>query len=172
MIPVGPMDVTAISGIPPLTVALQGTQAFNFLNSAGTSIGTVGTVDTTTTDGFGIYTEAVLVTNDGALTNIGTAAADVPAVGSIFNTINFDGIFNVYSDLCFGQAATNTRTRCTRLWGTSSSRSPLTRPSRGTQQFVDHPPERHDLDPITELGFTGINGLPPVDVGVQGWSGT
>src|SRR6185437_3787111 len=56
LIPVGTQDVTSISGIPPLTVALQGTQDFNFLNSADHLIGTVGTVDTMTTDTASTYT--------------------------------------------------------------------------------------------------------------------
>ncbi len=168
MIPVGAMDVTAISGIPPLTVALQGTQDFNFLNSAGTSIGTVGTVDTTTTDGFGIYTEAVLVTNDGALTNIGTGAADVPAEGSIFNTINFNGLFNVYSDYVSAGGNQYQDTLYTPL---GNYVIPVTFDAASVEDLSNSSitlPNGMTFDPTTELGFTGINGLPPVDVGVQG----
>ena len=167
LIPVGSQDITSINGIPPLTVALQGTQDFNFLNTAGHLIGTVGTVDTVTTDTASTYTEAVLVTSDIHGT-VGTTAADVPAVGSIFNTIQFGGLTNVYSDyvsaggnhyldilysplgnyvipVVFDAAAVE-----------NISNSALTLPD-GTV-----------FDPTTELNFTGINGLPPVDVGVQG----
>ncbi len=168
MIPVGSMDVTSISGIPPLTVALQGSQDFNFLNSAGTTIGTVGTVDTTTTDGFGVYTEAVLVTNDGALTNIGTGAADVPAEGSIFNTINFNGLVNVYSDYVSAGGNQYQDTLYTPL---GSYVIPITFDAALVEDLSNSSitlPNGMTFDPTTELGFTGINGLPPVDVGVQG----
>jgi hypothetical protein len=168
MIPVGSQDVTSISGIPPLTVALQGTQDFNFLNSAHNLIGTVGTVNTTTTDGAGTYTEAVLITDDNGLTNIGTSAADVPSEGSIFNTINFFGLVNVYSDYVspggnhyldtlytpFGNFVIPIVFDAARVEDLSNSAIDL--------------PNGWTFDPTTELAFTGINGLPPVDVGVQG----
>ncbi|OBK35116.1 hypothetical protein A5658_09735 [Mycobacterium sp. 1245111.1] len=167
LIPVGSQEVTSISGIPPLTVALQGTQDFNFLNSAGHVIGTVGTVNTMTTDTATTYTEAVLVTNDLSGT-VGNTAADVPAVGSIFNTIQFGGLTNVYSDYVSPGGNHYLDTLYTPLGNyvipiafdaarvESLSNSSVTLPSGMV------------FDPTTELTFTGINGLPPVDVGVQG----
>jgi hypothetical protein len=168
MIPIGSQDVTSISGIPPLTVALQGSQDFNFLNSGGQVVGTVGTVDTTTTDGAGVYTEAVLITDDNGLTNIGTSAANVPAEGSIFNTITFNGLVNVYSDYVspvgnhyldtlytpFGNFVIPIAFDAAKVEDLSNSTLIL--------------PNGMVFDPTTELSFTGINGLPPVDVGVQG----
>jgi hypothetical protein len=168
MIPVGSMDVTSISGIPPLTVALQGSQDFAFLNSAGTAIGTVGTVDTTTTDGAGVYTEAVLVTDDNGLTNIGTSAANVPAEGSIFNTINFAGLVNVYSDYVSPGGNHYLDTLSTPL---GNFVIPITFDAAKVEDLSNSSitlPNGMTFDPTTELGFTGINGLPPVDVGVQG----
>jgi hypothetical protein len=168
MIPVGSMDVTSISGIPPLTVALQGSQDFSFLNSAGTSIGTVGTVDTTTTDGAGVYTEAVLVADDNGLTNIGTSAANVPAEGSIFNTINFNGLVNVYSDYVSAGGNQYQDTLYTPL---GNYVIPITFDAAKVEDLSNVSitlPNGMTFDPTTELGFTGINGLPPVDVGVQG----
>ena len=168
MIPVGSMDVTSISGIPPLTVALQGSQNFNFLNTAGTTIGTVGTVNTTTADGVGVYTEAVLVTDDNGLTNIGTSAANIPAEGSIFNTINFAGLVNVYSDYVSPGGNHYLDTLYTPL---GKFVIPIVFDAAKVEDLSNSPidlPNGWTFDPTTELGFTGINGLPPVDVGVQG----
>ena len=167
MVPVGSQDVTSISGIPPLTVALQGSQDFQFLNSAHQLIGTVGTVDTTTTDGAGTYTEAVLVTNDIHGT-VGATAADVPAVGSIFNTIQFGGLTNVYSDYVMPGGNHYLDTLYTPLGGMVI---PITFDAASVETLSNSTitlPNGMVFDPTTELGFTGINGLPPVDVGVQG----
>src|ERR1700743_3207487 len=61
MSPVDSQLITSISGIPPLTIALQGEQDFNFYDLLNDPVGTVSTVDTTTADGAGPYIEAVLV---------------------------------------------------------------------------------------------------------------
>ncbi len=168
MVPVGSQDVTSISGIPPLTVALQGSQDFQFFNSAHHLLGTVGTVDTTTTDGAGTYTEAVLITSDNGATNIGSGAADVPAVGSIFNTIQFGNLTNVYSDYVMpggNHYVDILYTPLGNMWiPTLFDAASVETLSNSTITL----PNGMVFDPITELGFTGINGLPPVDVGVQG----
>ncbi len=167
MNPVGEQDVTSVSGIPPLTVALQGTQDFQYLNSAGHVIGTVGTLDTTTADGVGSYTEAVLVTNDGAGT-VGTTAADIPAEGSIFNTINLDGLVNVYSDYVTPDGDHYLDTLYTAF---GNYVIPITFDAAKVETLTDSSitmPNGMVLNPTTELNFTGINGLPPVTVSVQG----
>jgi hypothetical protein len=167
MIPIDSQDVTSISGIPPLTVALQGTQDFDFLNSAGATIGTVGTVNTTTTDGVGTYTEAVLVTKDIDGT-VGTSAGDIPAVGSIFNTINLGGAVNVYSDYV---APGGNHILDTLYTPMGNLVIPTTFDAAQVETLSNSSitlPNGLTFDPTTELSFTGINGLPPVDVGVQG----
>jgi len=167
LIPVGTQDVTSISGIPPLTVALQGTQDFNFLNSADHLIGTVGTVDTMTTDTASTYTEAVLVTSDLHGT-VGTTDADVPAVGSIFNTIQFGDLTNVYSDYVSAGGNHYLDTLYTPL---GNYVIPIAFDAASVEHLSNSSitlPSGMVFDPTTELNFTGINGLPPVDVGVQG----
>jgi hypothetical protein len=167
MIPVGTQDVTAVTGIPPLTVAMQGTQDFSFLDTAGHAIGTVGAVDTTTTDAIGTYTEAVLVTHDTAGT-VGTTAADIPADGSIFNTINLDGLVNVYSDYVAPGGDQYLDTLYTSF---GNFVIPITFDAAKVETLSDSSltlPNGMVFDPTTELNFTGINGLPPVTVGVQG----
>ncbi len=164
---VGSQDVTSINGIPPLAVALQGTQDFKFFDSGGTSIGTVGTVDTTTTDAAGTYTEAVLVTKDIDGT-VGTTAADIPAVGSIYNTIDFFGTNNVYSDLVTAGGNHYTDTVET---GLGNFVIPISFDAAKVETISDSPVTFGNgmtLTPTDGLNFTGINGLPPVDVGVQG----
>ncbi|MGA8332598.1 MAG: hypothetical protein WB777_25440 [Mycobacterium sp.] len=163
--PVGAQVVTAINGIPPLTMALQGTQTFDVDNASGTQIGTFDAVDTTTADGAGTYTEAALVTSN-------NGAAGDPGVGSIFNTIDFYGYENIYSDIV-GSGGTDTITDTV------------------VTPFGDFTiPETFDLTAAESAGtvdlgngdtlvgtgtfasgtetLTGVNGLPPVDVGVQG----
>lgn len=165
--PVGTQAITQINGIPPLTVALQGTQTFDVDNAASTSVGTVGVDDTTTADGVGTYTEAVLVTADTAGT-VGTAAGDVPAVGSVFNTIDLDGIDNVYSDLVGTDGAANviTDTVDTSL---GDFTIPTTFNAAAAEDTAAVDLASGDvLDPTGSLALTAINGLPPVDVGVQG----
>lgn len=167
LIPVGTQQIMSINGIPPLTVALQGTQDFKFLDTAGDAAGTVGTVDTTTTDGAGTYTEAVLVTSDDTGT-VGTTAADVPAVGSIFNTINFGGIVNSYSDYVSAGGNQLLDTLYTPL---GSMVIPTTFDAAKVEDLSNTTltlPNGMVFDPATGLTVTGINGLPPVDVGVQG----
>jgi hypothetical protein len=167
MEPVGSQLVTSISGIPPIDVAPQGTQDFDFYNSAHHVVGTVSTVDTTTTDQVGTYTEAVLITKDVDGT-VGTTAADVPAVGSIFNTINFFGYDNVYSDLVTPAGNQYLDTFITPL---GNFVIPITFDAAKVETLSESPVTFSNgmtFDPTSELSFTGINGLPPVDVGIQG----
>jgi hypothetical protein len=161
--PVGSQHINAISGIPPLTVALQGTQTFDVNNASGTGIGSFNAVDTTTTDGYGTYTEAVLATSPSTDGSIGA--------GSIFNTMDLFGTDSIYSDVVPASgtgADTITETISTSL---GSFTIPDTFDAAKVETISDSPitlPSGMTFDPTTELNFTGINGLPPVDVGVQG----
>jgi hypothetical protein len=161
-VPQGTLDVTAINGIPPLTMALQGTQTFED-SAAGTGF---GADVTTTTDIVGTYTEAVLVTSDSPGSTVGTAAGDVPGVGSVFNTMNLFGMEEVYSDVVTpsGNVVTDT----------------VETPLGGVPIFTTFDPTDAENAGTVDLGngativatgpetLTGINGLPPVDVGVRG----
>jgi hypothetical protein len=78
--------ITATSGILPLYTTVQGTQTFNIYEADGNVVGSFGGVFTTTKDILGTHTEAILVTsNDGI--NVGTAAGQVPPVGTVYNVI-------------------------------------------------------------------------------------
>ena len=80
---VGDPTVTAIAGLPPLDIAVQGYQTFEYLNADGATIGNFNAVVTTTTDVFGFRTEALLVTGYPE-----AGQGDAPPIGSVYNTIN------------------------------------------------------------------------------------
>ena len=80
-------------------MAIQGTQQFDVDNSVGTVVGTFG-ADVSTASDSGATDAAIRVTSDGSGTT-GTAAGDVPPVGSVFDTQIFgdSGFENIYSDI-------------------------------------------------------------------------
>jgi hypothetical protein len=159
-LPQGSLDVNAINGIPPLTMALQGTQTFaDSDNNFGADV-------TTTADGVGTYTEAVLVTSDSPDSTVGTAAGDVPGVGSVFNTMNLDGMEEVYSDVVTpsGNVITDT---IESPFGDSTIPTTFDATAAEAPAAIDLPDgDDIALVPGSET-ITGVNGLPPVDVGVQ-----
>jgi hypothetical protein len=163
IIPVGSQATNAISGIPPLTVALQGTQMFDVDNAGGTRLGSFPAVDTTTTDGFGTYTEAALATANSTDGSIGD--------GSIFNTINFFGLDSYYSDIVPASGSGADTITETIQTGLGSYTIPVTFDAAAAEDISNSDltlPNGFTFDPTTDLDFTGINGLAPVDVGVQG----
>lgn len=87
--------------VPPAAGgSVQGTETFDVDNASGTQVGTITADVTNTTDVFGDTNQEILVTSDGAATNVGTAAGDVPPVGSVFDTYTYSsGIPVVYSDI-------------------------------------------------------------------------
>ncbi len=156
--PVGSQTVDSISGIPPLTAALQGTQTFDVDNSSGTQLGTFNAVDTTTTDGFGTYTEAVLATSPSSDGSVGA--------GSMFNTVNLFGYDSIYSDVVGANGNTITETIESPL-GSFTLPETFDGTAAETSSAMDIP-NGTTLTPVGDLTITGVNGLPPVDVGVQG----
>src|SRR6201987_1111683 len=97
----GSQDFLAISGVSPLDVALQGIQTFDVNSNLGAAFDSDEAI---TQDILGTHTQAVLVTHDPTGT-VGPAAGDTPEVGSIFNTIDYFGVDNVYSDLVSSSGA-------------------------------------------------------------------
>ena len=171
---VGDPTVTAITGHPPTWIAVQGYQTFEYLGSDGSPVGNFNAVVTTTKDIFGFHTEALLVTGYPD-TGQGDAA---PPIGSVYNTINFLNLSNVYSSIpqddgtgIITNILTNTSTGQTRdlswLFQRNDASAGLTDPSGPAQAFSfggytispaqDHP----------EV-FTGVNGLPPMNASIQG----
>jgi hypothetical protein len=167
-----PETFTAISGAAPYDVAIQGTQEFDIVNSAGTVVGTFDGDVTTTSDAVGTTTEALLVTQDLSGT-VGTAAGDTPAVGSVFSVIDYDdGAYpNIYSDLVSatpGGADVISDTDDS-LFGDLGVPTSLNAVAAESDDATI-PFDGDDIvaAPGTTETLTGINGLPPADVAIQG----
>jgi hypothetical protein len=155
-------NLISVNGIPPIDMVLQGHEHFAVDGAAGT-LGTFAGDEATTADIAGTSTEAVLVTKDL------TGAADDPPVGSVFNTINLGGWVNYYSDLTSTSGGADTISDTL----VSPTGQDITIPTTFDAAAAETPvsvdlPDGDDITPVgTEL-FNGVNGLPPVDVGVQG----
>lgn len=165
-----PETFTAVSGAAPYDTDIQGTQVFDVENSAGTVIGTFGADVTTTTDAVGTTTEALLVTSDGSTGTVGTAAGDIPAVGSIVGDIDYDdgSTPEVYSDFVSPTGGADVISAYqTTLLGDISNFSTFD----AVAAESDDATIPFGADSITAGGpetLTGINGLPPADVAIQG----
>jgi hypothetical protein len=164
--------VTAINGMPPTDVAVQGFQEFDIVGTTGAYVGTFNADEATTTDEFGTVTQAVLVTKDVSGTP-GAAAGDIPTVGSVFNTVTLGDVENIYSDIASttpGGSDTITDTLVTPL---GDLNIPTTFDATAEVAAVNAAPidlsDGYDIvsDPATEQ-FTGVNGLPPIDVAEEG----
>ncbi len=161
--PDGSQAVDGITGLSPLDVAMEGTQQFFVDNSAKPAF---DADDTVTADTLGTYTEAVLVTKDleGV---VGTAAGDTPAVGSIINTIGYAGMDLVYSDLLGSNGAYVVTDTLYTPFGDYVIPTTFAASQAEDTAAIDVP-GGDDLTPLGTLDYTGVNGLPPVDVAVQG----
>jgi hypothetical protein len=165
-----PEQFTAISGLAPFDDAIQGTQEFDVVNNAGTVVGTFDADVTTTADAVGTTTEALLVTQDLSGT-VGTAAGDTPAVGSIFNVFDYeDGATpDVYSDLVTTPGGANVISETdTTLFGDISIPTTINDVSAESDDATTIPFDGYGIVPDSTETLTGINGLPPADVAIQG----
>ena len=161
--------LTATSGILPLFTALQGHQVFNVYDSDGNAVGSFDGVFTTTSDIIKTYTQAVLVTgNDGV--NVGTAAGQVPPVGTVYNVIyrESDDHYFLYSSLPTPAGSDVSMIEV--------DQGVVTR-SAATLIDASAPPGGGELSaaggyrfvPVSEFKPSGVNGLPPRDVQIQGY---
>jgi hypothetical protein len=168
---VGDPTVTSVNGFPPLTMDLQGIQTFDY--DANGYDGTFTGVETTTQDVTGFHTEAILVTADDS-----TGGGNPPPVGSVFNTVDFHNIQIAYSSIpqADGTAKitdilTNTATgnsyNLSGLYAGDDASAGLTDGSN-VQSFWDG--NGYTIGPAADAQetFTGINGLPPGNVSIQG----
>ena len=160
--------VTAVSGLPPLFMVVQGYQPFEYLGANGEPIGHFNAVESTTKDVLGFHTEALLVTG---------YQGDAPPIGSVYNTIVFYNLSNVYSSIPQGDGTdkitnilTNTQTGQTidiswLFQGDDASKG-LT---DGTNIWSFDFGHGYTIAPSeAQEVFTGINGLPPFHASIQG----
>ena len=168
---VGDPTVTAIAGVPPLTIAVQGYQTFEYLSADGDDRA-LQCRATTTTDGFSFRTEALLVTGYPE-----AGQGDAPPIGSVYNTINLGNLSNVYSSIPQADGTTkitniltNTKTGQTMdlSWlfqGDDASKGLID----GTNIWPFDFGDGYTIAPTDAREvFTGINGLPPGNVSIQG----
>jgi hypothetical protein len=169
--PTSAETVTAITGAAPYDVAIQGTQEFEVVDSAGAEVGTFDGDVTTTQDAAGTTTETILVTSDGSSGTVGTAAGDIPPVGSVFSVIDYDygPTPNVYSDLASTtpggtDVISNFDTTLLGDVGVPTSFDAVSYES----DDATIPLDGYDITPTGPETLTAINGLPPADVAIQG----
>lgn len=159
--------LTGASGIMPGFMTVQGHQTFSVYDPSGHPVGGFSGVFTTTADLF-FYTQAVMVTaNDG--TNVGSGPGQVPPVGSVFNVIYLgaDDRFLLYSALPTTRGTDVSVTRFTKGKVTSSALTLIDATSRPTTPLP--PAGGVHFVPVSELRPSGINGLPPREVEIQGY---
>jgi hypothetical protein len=156
--------IVAVNGLPPLTIALQGTQEFDYKGNPFSAL------ETTTEDGLGFHTEAFLVTAT-------SSNPDSLPVGSIYNTIDYDNLQNVYSSIPQADGPDKiTDTLLNTTTGQITDLSSLFATSDASLGLDDgsslHPIAFGDSTIHAVAGsqetFTGINGLPPGNASIQG----
>lgn len=160
--------IMATSGFLPLFTTVQGNQTFSVYDSEGRSVGSFDALFTTTKDLAIFYTQALMVTaNDGV--NVGTAPGQVPPVGSIYNVMyaGTDKFSFLYSAL---PSSSGDDISVIAVIGRLVTRS------AATLVNALEPPEiklsaagGYEFVPVSELQPSGINGLPPRDVQLQGY---
>ncbi|WP_167100568.1 hypothetical protein [Mycobacterium sp. DL592] len=160
------------SGFLPYYTTVQAHEVFNYRDPSGNTVGSFEGVLTPTADVMGVKTEAILVTKvtDGTA---GTASGDVPPVGSVFNVMYEadNSTYAVYSSLPspFGDKVSTilVNNGTVSNIGTfplnildASALPPVKRlPGPGGYSFL----------PTSNLQPSGVNGLPPREIQVQGY---
>ena len=131
---------------------------------------TFNAIETTTTDLVGFHTEAFLVTGD-------TGTADSLPIGSVYNTIDFYDLSNVYSSIPQPDGTDEvTDILNDANTGQSLDLSPIFSPYDASAGLDDgsllRPISFGDdiiqAAPDAQLTYTGINGLPPGNFSIQG----
>lgn len=161
--------LTAVTGLLPLFGTVQGHQVFAVYDSEGGSVGSFDGVFTTTADLAGNYTQAILVTaNDG--TNVGTAAGQIPPVGSVYNIIYLGGFdeYILYSSL---PAPTGDVVSIVQVNpdGVANVTPTFINASKPPAVKTLSSPQGYTFVPASSLIPSGVNGLPPREVEIQGY---
>jgi hypothetical protein len=171
-----PEAVTAINGLPPVGIIVQGDTVLNMINTAdGTTadpdvVGTFDVEKAATHDFGGDHSEALLVTSDVSGTP-GTAAGDIPPVDSLYNIfyLGDTGIESVYSDL--PTASGGDDINWTIVTPNGDYNIPLN--FAASEVLTTSPvPIGTDYNIVADPGstetFTAVNGNAPLALAVQG----
>ena len=159
------------SGFLPYYTTVQARDVFNVRDAAGSTVGSFEGVVTPTADVMGVHTQAILVTRviDGT---VGTNPGDVPAVGSVFNvmyendttSVLYTSLADPYGDVVSnikfdGTTVTNINTFPLNILDASAPPPVKRLPIAGGYSFL----------PTSPLTPTGVNGLPPREIQIQGY---
>ena len=152
--------ITGVNGILPFFTTVQGNQTFNVYDPTGQKVGSFDGVFTTTSDIIRTYTQAVLVTgSDGA--------ENVPPVGTVYNVVysGSDENYVLYTSMPGGVVTLSQVTpdgvTNSDLTFLDASTPPSTQPLKA--------PNGHTFVPTSAVQPSGVNGLPPREVQIQGY---
>jgi hypothetical protein len=155
--------VTGVNGILPFFTTVQGHQVFNVYDSTGQSVGSFDGVFTTTADLIGTYTQAILVTDS-------DGTEHVPPVGSVYNVVygGSDENYVLYSSMPSPSGNVVSLSQVTADGVTDSDLTFLDASIPASTQPV-RAPNGHTFVPTSPLQPSGVNGLPPREVQIQGY---
>ncbi len=165
------LEYTGFVGYEPLFNAIQGTQKFGIYDDeTGTLVGTFDGVTTVTSDFWGTTSQAIIVTSvDG---ESGVEDGMIPPVGSVYNIIYWKDASEYalyYSLPQEGKDVVKTLLISQTRKGQVVDELPLSfnasdEPDRDSYTVGDY-----TFKPTSEITYTGVNGLPPREVIVQGY---
>ena len=173
IVPADPFGDTYVgtSGFLPYYTTVQAHQVFDLRDGSGTTVGRFEGVVTPTADVMGVHTEAILVTRviDGSP---GVLPGDVPPVGSVFNVMyEADGTYVIYSALpsTSGDAVSTILVDADKI--SNIGTFPMNLLDAAALPPVKRLPTSggYSLLPTSALIPSGVNGLPPRDIQVQGY---
>jgi hypothetical protein len=162
-------NYSAITGIPPFYVALQGDQEFGVYDSEGNQTGRFRGIFTPTSDILGFNTEAILVTEN-VTGEVGTDDGQTPPIGTVYNVIYANSNHDIY--FLYSSVPTPAGDKISLKFVTPAGARALVETFDASAPVdIDElaVPGRYSFVPASSLQPTGINGLPPREVMIQGY---
>jgi hypothetical protein len=155
--------ITGVNGILPFFTTVQGHQTFNVYDSNDQSVGSFDGVFTTTSDIIGTYTQAILVTSS-------DGAEHVPPVGTVYNVVygGSDDTYVLYASMPSPSGNVVSLSQVTPDGVTNSDLTFLDASIPASTQPVKAL-NGHTFVPTSPLQPSGVNGLPPREVQIQGY---
>ncbi len=163
---------TAVTGVMPLFSAIQGHQVFHINDSSGNTVGSFEGVFTPTHDFRGGHTEAIIVTKvtDGT---VGVNPGEVPPVGSVYNVLYLHGATRnfLYSSLPSSPDDVISFLDINADKVKNVGTLPFTLLNASAPPPIERlaTPGGISFRPVSPLVTSGVNGLPPREVEVQGY---
>ncbi|RZT19323.1 hypothetical protein EV589_3589 [Mycobacterium sp. BK558] len=168
------MVFTGFTGYEPFFNAIQGTQTFGLYDKdTDELIGKFEGVVTVTSDFWGTTSEAIIVTEDyGDVNSVGVKAGQIPPEGSVYNIIYWRDASEYalyYSKPQDGKDLTKTLLISQTRRGQVVNELPINFNASDEPDRDSYTVGGYTLKPTSEIIYTGVNGLPPREVIVQGY---